>query len=142
MRAVGDFEATVRRDAAFLDRVELLEKLRNMEHHSVAENIHRVRIHDAAREQMERVLFAVRDDRVARVGAAVEACNNIVLGGEDIGEFAFALVAPLRTKNSSHARRRTTIKPGCSGNSRVRRRCDRRCARSNATRSHSGRREH
>ena len=41
------------------------------------------------------MLVAVEFEGVAGVGTALETCYNIITGGEDIDDFAFAFVAPL-----------------------------------------------
>lgn len=46
---------------------------------------------------MDGVALSVDDDGVSCVGAAVVSDDGVVLGGEDVDDFALAFVAPLES---------------------------------------------
>ena len=46
---------------------------------------------------MKRVPFTIDDHGVSGIGAAVVADNHVMPGGQKINDFAFALIAPLKT---------------------------------------------
>ena len=49
---------------------------------------------------MEHVFFAMSDDGVARVIAALRAHDHIRVFGEVIDNFSFAFIAPLQSSNN------------------------------------------
>ena len=54
----------------------------------------------AGGKEREFVGFAVADDGVTGIGAAVVADDQVVLFGEEIDDFAFSLVAPLQADDT------------------------------------------
>ena len=67
--------------------------------HARPDHVDARRIQDARRDELQLVLFAARDDRVARVVAALAAHDQIGPARENIDELALALVAPLRAED-------------------------------------------
>jgi hypothetical protein len=82
VRAVADGEAAVPADAARLQVLQLGKEAVQVHDGAVAQQVHRVRVDDAAGQQVEGELLVAHDHRVARVGAAVEARHDIVAGAQ------------------------------------------------------------
>ena len=78
-----------------LEAVELGQEHARVDHHAVADHRHDVVVEDAARHQLQGEGLPVDDDRVAGVVAALVAHDDLHLFGEQVGELALALVAPL-----------------------------------------------
>ena len=77
------------------ERVDLGQQHRRVDHHAVADDRGDVVVEDSARHQLESEGLAVDDDRVTRVVAALVADDQVHLLGDEVGELALALVAPL-----------------------------------------------
>ena len=75
--------------------VELVGEDLRVDHDAVADRARLAGVEDPRRDQVELPLHAVADDRVAGVVAALEADDQIGVLGEQIGDLALALVAPL-----------------------------------------------
>ena len=89
-------------DAAGFQAVDLLEEHLRIHDHAVADHRGQVRVDDAGGQQVQGVRLVADHHAMARVVAAVEACDIIDLGADQIGRLAFTLVAPLGTdKNNS-----------------------------------------
>ena len=82
-------------DAAALQPLDLVEQHLRVDHDAVADRAGLAGIEDPGRDQVELELLAVADDRVAGVVAALEADTRSALLGEQVGDLALALVAPL-----------------------------------------------
>ncbi len=83
-------------DALGRQRVELGEEDAGVHHHAVADDRGDVGIEDAARDELEGEGHAVDHDGVAGVVAALVADDHVHVPGQEVGELALALVAPLR----------------------------------------------
>jgi adenylosuccinate synthase len=66
-----------------------------IEDDAVADHARLVRVEDAGGDQVELELLAVADDRVTGVVAALEAHDRVGPLGEQVGDLALALIAPL-----------------------------------------------
>ena len=89
-------------DAAGFQAVDLLEEHLRVHDHAVADHRGEVRVDDAGGQQVQGVRLVADHHAMARVVAAVEACDIIDLGTDQIGRLAFTLIAPLGTnKNNS-----------------------------------------
>ena len=93
-------------DPSRLERVELPEQRLGRDHDPVADHAGAPGGEDPAGQQVGRELLAVDDDRVARVVAAAGADHEVdgvgtrlVLGGQQVGRLALALVAPLGSED-------------------------------------------
>ena len=75
--------------------VELVGQHLRVDHDAVADRAQLARIEDPGRDQVELPLHAVADDRVPGVVAALEADHEVRVLGEQVGDLALALVAPL-----------------------------------------------
>ena len=75
----------------------LLLKDAGLDEHTVAYKVDFILVENARRDDMKHMLHAVELESVTGVGAALETGNNIIVGGEDINDFTFALVAPLKS---------------------------------------------
>src|SRR5439155_10060218 len=82
-------------DAAAAQSLELPDQHRGVDHHAVADHAYLARVEDPGRDQVELELLPVADDRVAGVVAALEADDDVGPLGQQVGELALALVAPL-----------------------------------------------
>ena len=131
-QVVGHDQVRVGRDAQPADvhapgaqGVELLDQHLRVDHHAVADHAALARVEDPRRDQVELPLLAVPHDRVPGVVAALEAHDRVGLLGEQVGDLALALVAPLGADyhDSGHAEcslRTAGARPGCAPPSRGR----------------------
>jgi hypothetical protein len=87
-------------DPAALQRVHLLDEHFGVDDDPRPDDGDAARIEDPGRDQMERVTLALDDDRVAGVVAALIADDEIGLLGQEVGDLALALVAPLHADES------------------------------------------
>ena len=104
MCSIGDHEIRADLDAAGLEAFHLLDQLLGVDHDAVADDAGLVGIEDPAGDQVQRVALVAHHDRVAGVGTAVVAHDDVVAGGEDIDDLALALVAPLETDDGGGMR--------------------------------------
>ena len=81
--------------AAAFKAVDLLEQYFGIDHDTVADDRGRRRTDDAGWQQVQCVRFVSDHHGMACIVAAVEACNVIDFGTDEIGGLAFTLVAPL-----------------------------------------------
>ena len=82
-------------DALGAQVVELVGQDLRVDHDAVADRARLAGVEDPGRDQVELPLHAVADDRVAGVVAALEADHEVRVLGEQVGDLALALVAPL-----------------------------------------------
>ncbi len=76
-------------------RVELVDQHTRVDHDTVADHAALAGIQDPGGDQVQLPLLAAADDRVAGVVAALEADDGVCVLGEQVGDLALALVAPL-----------------------------------------------
>ena len=98
-------------DAARAQGVELAEQDVRVDHHAVADDAGLGLVEDARRDEVQLELLAVAHDRVAGVVAALEARDHVGLLGQQVGDLAFALVAPLGADH--HGTGHVTLRSGC-----------------------------
>ena len=84
-----------RGDAAVSQALQLGEELRHVQGHAVADDVDGVGVEHAGGELVQGKLPIVADDGVTRVRAALEADDHVGLLGQEIGDLALALVAPV-----------------------------------------------
>ena len=82
-------------DALLSEPIDLGEQHRGVDHDAVADDRRDVVVEDAAGHQLEGERLAVDDDGVTGVVAALVADDDLHLLGDEVGELALALVAPL-----------------------------------------------
>ena len=82
-------------DALGGQAVELLEQHGGVDDDAVADDRRDVVVQDAARHQLEGEGLAVDDDAVTGVVATLVAHDHVHLAGQEVGELALPLVAPL-----------------------------------------------
>jgi hypothetical protein len=82
-------------DARGLQSIDLGEQHHRVDDDAVSDHGDDVLVEDPGRKKLEGESFAADHDRVARVVAALVAHDEVHLFGQDIGELALALVAPL-----------------------------------------------
>ncbi|MCY1204318.1 hypothetical protein D9M72_158440 [compost metagenome] len=92
---LADAQARTHFDAGFLQAFDFLEELGRRQHHAVADVALDAGPHDAARDQVQRGLHAVDDQRVARVVAALETDHALGAFRQPVNQLALAFVAPL-----------------------------------------------
>lgn len=78
VRAVRELEAALPLDTRGVERLELLEERRHVDDGAVPKKVLRVRVDDAAGQQVEGKLVPVRDDGVSGVRPAVETSDEVV----------------------------------------------------------------
>jgi probable phosphoglycerate mutase len=93
-------------DAAGLEPVDLGHQHGGVDHHPVADHRSDPRVKNAAGHELQGEGFLADDDGVAGVVAALVADHDLHLLGEQIGQLALALVAPLGADDhgTGHAR--------------------------------------
>jgi hypothetical protein len=97
VRAAGDAHPRgVAQHALPLDLVELVEQHARIHHHAGPDQVHRARLEDPRRHQVQDGLLAVHDQGVPGVVAAVEAHHQIGRERKPVDDLALALVPPLR----------------------------------------------
>ena len=102
-----------------------------IDHHPIADDAPFPAAQDAGRDQVQDVFCAAVNDGVARVVAALAADDDVRLGGENVDDLPFALIAPLRanqncvrhekSKDNKLSRRIRLDTFGTAQNDRVRR---------------------
>jgi len=95
VRQVGDEEAPVNGYAGLDKLVDLGEKLLGVDDHAVAHDADLAGANYPRRHEVEHVLAPPRVYGVPRVGAALEADDDIGALGEIVYDFGLTLVAPL-----------------------------------------------
>ena len=93
--------------------IDFLLENDGIDHHSVAHHIEGVGTKHPAGDGVEHVLDAVKFQGVARIGSALKPRNDVVIGGQDIDNFAFAFVAPLEAKQHINFHASDWLWPAC-----------------------------
>ena len=117
-------------DPAAPQAVDLLQQHLRIEHHPVADHAGLLRVEDPRGDQVELELLAVADDRVTGVVAALEADDHRSVLGEQVGDLALALVAPLGADYHHSWHDRVIMEGGLRRRGRMALRCRRRPPRS------------
>ena len=106
MRAVAHTKVRGR-DTAALEIGELAAEEREVDDASGTEHAERIGIEDPAWHEVKLERAVLVDDRVTGVVAALESDDDIRLLRQEVGDLAFALVAPLSADDGGyrHARR-------------------------------------
>ncbi len=97
--AVTDEEIAGYFDARGLQSIDLAKQRGWVDDQTVSDHSFFSGTQDAARNQLEDEFFFADEDRVARVVSALIARDNIEPFGEEIDDFAFTLIAPLRAED-------------------------------------------
>ena len=101
VRPVADHQVPAHGDAAGGQSVDFVEQAGRIEHHAAGDDALHPGAEDAAGNQRELVLLAPRNHRVARVGAALVADDDVVLLGEKIDDLPLRFIPPLQTDYTS-----------------------------------------
>src|ERR1051326_1264941 len=96
MRMIANEEVASDLDAGGAERLHLFEKARGINDDTVGDDRTNLRPENAAGEEREFESLAVGDDRMAGVGAAIVANDEIVLFRQKVNDFSLGLVAPLQ----------------------------------------------
>ena len=78
-----------------LQSLDLGQENRRIDHHTRADQVHRRRVQDARRHDVQDRRLAVHHEGVAGVVAALEARDEIGARREPVDDLALSLVAPL-----------------------------------------------
>ena len=99
-------QATLEIDAAPFQSCDFLEQRERIDHHPAADDANLFAVERARRHQAQDEFLAADDQRMRRVVAALKAHDDFGVGGEQINDFALALVTPLGShhRDSIHAR--------------------------------------
>ena len=106
--ALAEMPQVADADPGPFEVVDLAQQHPRVDDDAVADHAGLVRVEDPRGDQVELVLLALADDRVAGVVAALEADDRARPLGEQVGDLALALVAPLGA-DYDHARHRRGI---------------------------------
>ena len=96
MRAVGHEHPAGGVDAPLGQLVELAEECLGLQHHAVADDAGHLAVQDPGGDLAEDEVRVADHDRVAGVGAALVANDQVGPLGQDVDQLALALVTPLR----------------------------------------------
>ena len=77
------------------DLLQLRRQFGRVQRHPVADDVGDVRVENAGRQDVQGETPIVVDDGVARIGPALEAHHHVRRLGQQIGDLALALVAPV-----------------------------------------------
>ena len=92
---VGNLEARTHFNACGFQFADFLHQVRGRHHDAIAEIAGGVRMQHARRNQAQHRLFAVDDQCVAGIVAALKAHDDVGLLRQPVDNLAFSLVAPL-----------------------------------------------
>ena len=92
----GDLEA-LGGDALLGEHVDLLEQDLGVDDAAVSDHGEGALVHDAGGNLVQGELLAVGDDGVTGVCAARITADHVKVAGDEVGDLALALVAPLST---------------------------------------------
>jgi hypothetical protein len=98
LAAVGNQQVRCR-DPASQDMVDFLEQGRDIQGHTIADDIRDMTVKDARRQLVQGKFAVVVDDGVAGIGAALVTNDNIGLAGKHVGNLAFSFIAPVTAYN-------------------------------------------
>ena len=101
LRPVGNQQLR-RPPGAAAHLLDLAEQGLDVQGHAHADHVHHVRMKHPGRQQMQGELALVRNNGMARVGAALKADHDVALAGQKIRDFSFSLVAPVGADDRSH----------------------------------------
>lgn len=88
--AVTNVDAVLCVEAVLLELAQLVEKLRHADDAGAPDQVGRVRVDEAGRQDVEVVRDLVDDNRVARVVAAGGAGNDFELARENVDQLSLA----------------------------------------------------
>ena len=97
---VAEHQVAADLDAAGGQAVDLLQQAGRIEDHAGGDHALDLGAENAAGDQRELEGLAAGDHRVAGVGPALVADDDIVLLGEQIDDLALGLIAPLQSDNT------------------------------------------
>ena len=108
LRAVRDEYPAVGVQALLGQLLQFLEEGRDVHDTPTSNDVYAAGVHEAGGEDVEVVRDAVGDDGVAGIVTALSAAAELGVVGEDVGELAFAFVAPLGAEHNGdgHVQRR------------------------------------
>ena len=92
---LADEQARAHVQADLFQALDLGQQVGRIDHHAVADVAVDAVAHHARRDQLQRGLDALDDQRVARVVAALEADDALRVVGQPVDDLALAFVAPL-----------------------------------------------
>ena len=90
----GDLQALAGQALA-LQHAHLLNQHLRVHHHTVADNRHRVLVHDTRRNKVQCELLIAVNHRVAGVVSALVAHHVVEVAGNEVGHLSLAFVTPL-----------------------------------------------
>jgi hypothetical protein len=103
MSSIADVESLTDVDPLAGKGSDLLEQSGRVDHHAVANDAIDARPENSGRHQRKLVSRPADNDRVACIRPALVANDDVVLVAEQIDDFPFRLISPLKT----HHTRRT-----------------------------------
>ncbi len=86
--------------ASCSEPADLLEQHLRIDHDAVADHAELARVKSAGWDQVQDRFFAVDDERVAGVVAALKTDDDVRVPAEEVDDLAFALVSPLSPDDS------------------------------------------
>ena len=98
VRAAADQEVWPRVNTGVQQLGDLAFENDRIDDDAVADHILGARAENATGDGVEDVFLAVKNQRVSGVRTALKTCDDVVLRGEDIDNFAFSFIAPLEAQ--------------------------------------------
>ena len=84
-------------DPSGLKCVDLLEQRWQIDDNTIADDRNDVLVQHSARDQLKRIFLVTNDDRVSGIVSTLIANDVVVRLGQEVNDFGFALITPLRT---------------------------------------------
>ena len=99
MRLLGNQELAGNVHALGLDGLDLVLQDDRVDDDAVADDVHGIRTENAGGNGVKDKAVPVEDQRVARIRAALEAGDYLVVRGQHVDHLSLALVAPLEAED-------------------------------------------
>ena len=94
----GDAQLLVEHHTGILQLLCLLGEEDRVEHHAVTDDIDRPALEDSRRHRSQDMGLPLDLQRVTGIGSALEATDDIVVGGQHIDHLSLSLIAPLQSQ--------------------------------------------
>ena len=95
----GINEQVIGAHTLFGQTVDFTQDIARVNDHARPDDVHAVGVEDTRRDELQFIFFAIDDNGVTGVVAALTAHNQIGMCCEDVDKFTLAFIAPLGTEN-------------------------------------------
>jgi hypothetical protein len=101
VHAIAQFEIVEVFDVSRCEFIEFFNRFGRIQHHATGNHAGHTRGEHPTGEQRELVDFAPHDDGMTGVRSALIANDDIVVAGQEVDDFTFGFVAPLKSDDAS-----------------------------------------